>query len=125
MYVLLRMPFKVYPLPCFIIFLPECCCRDHFYPFSPWLLNYNFNSLECTIITDAAVQYGKQTGVLMTATRCKYSIDCHVPARRGLQQTAWAATRHGARDPLVRPQVDQTYWGASNQQLWLNAYIKM
>ncbi len=24
MYVLLRMPFKVYPLPCFIIFLPEC-----------------------------------------------------------------------------------------------------
>ena len=24
-----------------------------------------------------------------------------------------AATRHGARDPLVRPQVDQTYWGAS------------
>ncbi len=24
MYVLLRMPFKVYPVPCFIIFLPEC-----------------------------------------------------------------------------------------------------
>ncbi len=24
MYVLLRMPFKVHPLPCFIIFLPEC-----------------------------------------------------------------------------------------------------
>ena len=24
---------------------------------------------------------------------------CRVPARRGLQQTAWAATRHGARDP--------------------------
>ena len=34
-------------------------------------------------------------------------IYCRVPARRGLQQTAWAATRHGARDPLVRPQVDQ------------------
>ncbi len=39
---------------------------------------------------------------------------CRVPARRGLQQTAWAATKHGARDPLVRPQVDQTYRGASN-----------
>ncbi len=24
MYVLLRMPFKVYPVPCFINFLPEC-----------------------------------------------------------------------------------------------------
>ncbi len=30
---------------------------------------------------------------------------CRVPAR--LQQTARAATRHGARDPLVRPQVDK------------------
>ncbi len=34
-------------------------------------------------------------------------IYCRVPARRGLQRTAWAATRHGARDPLVRPQVEQ------------------
>ncbi len=34
---------------------------------------------------------------------------CRVPARRGLKRTARAATRHGARDPLVRPQVDQTY----------------
>ena len=25
---------------------------------------------------------------------------CHMPARWGLQQTAWAATRHGARDPF-------------------------
>ncbi len=32
---------------------------------------------------------------------------CRLPARRGLQRTARAATRHGARDPLVRPQVDQ------------------
>ncbi len=41
-------------------------------------------------------------------------IYCLVPARRGLQQTARAATRHGARDPLVRPQVDQTYsWDKS------------
>ncbi len=36
-------------------------------------------------------------------------IYCRMPARRGLQQTTRAATRHGARDPLVRPQVDQTY----------------
>ena len=42
------------------------------------------------------------------------AIYCRVPARRGLQRTAQAATRHGARDPLVRPQVDQTYRGASN-----------
>ncbi len=41
-------------------------------------------------------------------------IYCRVPARRGLQQTTRAATRHGARDPLVGPQVDQTYMGASN-----------
>ena len=34
-------------------------------------------------------------------------IYCRMPARRGLQQTAQAATRHGARDPLVRPQVDK------------------
>ncbi len=34
-------------------------------------------------------------------------IYCRVPARQGLQRTARAATRHGARDPLVRPQVDQ------------------
>ena len=34
---------------------------------------------------------------------------CRVPARRGLQQTARALTRHGARDTLVRSQVDQTY----------------
>ena len=33
---------------------------------------------------------------------------CRVPARQGLQRTARAATRHRARDPLVRPQVDQT-----------------
>ncbi len=33
---------------------------------------------------------------------------CRVPARRGLQRTTRAATRHGARDPLVHPQVDQT-----------------
>ncbi len=33
-------------------------------------------------------------------------MSCRVPARRGLQQTARAATRHMARDPLVRPQVD-------------------
>ncbi len=47
---------------------------------------------------------------------------CHVKvgfimlraSKTGLQQTARAATRHGARDPLVRPQVDQTYRGASN-----------
>ncbi len=32
-----------------------------------------------------------------------------MPARRGLQQTAQAATRHRAKDPLVHPQVDQTY----------------
>ena len=37
----------------------------------------------------------------------KFSIVyCRVPARRGLQRTTRAATRHGARDPLVRPQVD-------------------
>ncbi len=36
-------------------------------------------------------------------------IYCCVPARRGLQRTARAATRHVDRDPLVRPQVDQTY----------------
>ena len=41
---------------------------------------------------------------------------CRVPARRGLQRTARAATRHRARDPLVRPQVDQTYRGESNLQ---------
>ena len=29
-------------------------------------------------------------------------------ARQGLQRTARAATRHGATDPLVHPQVDQT-----------------
>ena len=28
MYVLLRMPFKVYSIPCFIIFLPECTHVD-------------------------------------------------------------------------------------------------
>ncbi len=33
-------------------------------------------------------------------------MSCRVPARRGLQRTARAVTRHGARDPLVRPQVD-------------------
>ena len=38
---------------------------------------------------------------------------CRMPVRRGLQRTARAATRHGARDPLVCPQVDQTYRGAS------------
>ena len=27
---------------------------------------------------------------------------CRVPVRRGLQQTAWAATRHGARDNQAR-----------------------
>ncbi len=32
-----------------------------------------------------------------------------LPVGRGLQRTAQAATRHGTRDPLVRPQVDQTY----------------
>ena len=31
---------------------------------------------------------------------------CRVPARRGLQRTARAVTRHRGRDPLVRPQVD-------------------
>ena len=41
-------------------------------------------------------------------------MSCRVPARRGLQQTARAGTRHGARNPLVCPQVDQTYRGASN-----------
>ncbi len=35
------------------------------------------------------------------------SLYCRVPARRGLQQTARATTRHRARDPLVRLQVDQ------------------
>ncbi len=30
-----------------------------------------------------------------------------MPAKQGLQQTAQAATRHGARDPLVRAQVDK------------------
>ncbi len=38
-------------------------------------------------------------------------IYCRVPARWVLQQTnpgLRAVTRHGARDPLVRPQVDQT-----------------
>ncbi len=44
------------------------------------------------------------------------NIYCRVPARRGLQRTARAATRLGARDPLVRPQVDQTYRGASNNR---------
>ncbi len=34
-----------------------------------------------------------------------HEIYCRVPARRGLQQTARAATRHGARDPLVRPHI--------------------
>ena len=29
----------------------------------------------------------------------KFDIYCRVPMRRGLQQTARAATRHGARDP--------------------------
>ncbi len=43
-------------------------------------------------------------------------IYCRVPARRGLQRTAQAATRHGARDPLVCPQVDQTYRGASKNK---------
>ncbi len=28
MYVLLRMPFKVYPVPCFINFLPECALKS-------------------------------------------------------------------------------------------------
>ena len=40
----------------------------------------------------------------------QYILSCASEA--GLQQThpgLWAATRHGARDPLVRPQVDQTY----------------
>ncbi len=41
------------------------------------------------------------------ATESTHAIYCRVPARRGLQQTARAATRHGARDPLVCPQVDQ------------------
>ncbi len=30
-------------------------------------------------------------------------------SRASEAETARAATRHGARDPLVRPQVDQTY----------------
>ncbi len=41
------------------------------------------------------------------STQCTHgSKYFRVPARRGLQWTARAATRHGARDPLVRPQVD-------------------
>ena len=36
---------------------------------------------------------------------CKVQRYCRVPSRRGLQRTARAATRHRARDPLVRPQV--------------------
>ncbi len=54
---------------------------------------------------------------LLPSLRAQYKVGkiyCRVPARRGLQRTARAATRHGARDPLVRPQVDQTYRGASN-----------
>ena len=50
-----------------------------------------------------------QGGLLETPHRWHATIYCRVPARRGLQRTAQAATRHGARDPLVRPQVDQTY----------------
>ncbi len=38
-----------------------------------------------------------------------------MPARRGLQRTARAATRHGARDPLVRPQVDQNFKKGTNR----------
>ncbi len=44
---------------------------------------------------------------IMGESRDMSRIYCRVLARRGLQRTARAATRHGARDPLVRPQVDQ------------------
>ncbi len=47
----------------------------------------------------------------MLESSCIY---CRVPARRGLQRTARAATRHGARDPLGRPHVDQTYSNLGN-----------
>ena len=40
-------------------------------------------------------------GVGINLNRIKNDIYCRVPARRGLQRTARAPTRHGAIDPLV------------------------
>ncbi len=43
-----------------------------------------------------------------------WPVYCRVPARHGLQRTTRAATRHWAREPLVRPQVDQTWKNKSH-----------
>ena len=57
--------------------------------------------------------YGIKVRLAVNGTPSTYLstllIYCRVPAGRRLQRTARAATRHGTRDPLVRPQVDQTY----------------
>ena len=51
MYVLLRMPFKVHPLPCFINFLPECGHVIFIYLFIYFLTGKNeFFSLKVGVI---------------------------------------------------------------------------
>ena len=51
---------------------------------------------------------GKDNGLMENTLHSYPSVETYfrVIARRGLQRTARAATRHMARDPLVIPQVD-------------------
>ena len=70
----------------------EACLYDHF-------LLWTCLILSKTLIALRSSHPGVMLQPLCTPYRAHaVYIYCRVPARRGLQQTAWAVTRHGARD---------------------------